>query len=218
MADFCKQCSIELFGKDSKDLARPDAEHPDSKFPALCENCGWIVIDKDGKCLHLGEHRESLIQFITSGIKQEEYNNIMRMKVHSRDEVEGNGVALEEDYVMISISCPNDPAKIPDRENCKEILRLEFDDIDASKSLMGDLKCKLFSQEDAQNILAFFNRYKDVYKYMIIHCDAGISRSPAVAAALTKIQDKTDFDFFTRYHPNRRVYSMLLAEFYNTEE
>ncbi len=42
-------------------------------------------------------------------------------------------------------------------------------------------------------------------------CDAGMSRSPAVAAALGRVLNGDDSSFFAgRYRPNMRVYRMML--------
>lgn len=141
----------------------------------------------------------------------------MRFKVLNRDQVEANQIPtlLGEDYVLISISCPNDPADIPDNQHCKEILRLEFDDLDTPLSWA---KCKLFQKEQAVKILDFFNKYRISCPLLVVHCDAGISRSPAVAAALTKIQGHGDSEYFSHYIPNRRVYSFLMNEFYSKQE
>jgi hypothetical protein len=54
MADFCKQCSIELFGKDYKDLKGfcTKKQNKAGKYPVvLCEGCGGIQVDYDGKCV-----------------------------------------------------------------------------------------------------------------------------------------------------------------------
>ncbi len=59
MADFCKQCSIEHFGKDFKELARPDYapkltdedKEQGMGWAVLCEGCGFIIVDDDGKCI-----------------------------------------------------------------------------------------------------------------------------------------------------------------------
>jgi len=53
MADFCKSCSIEMFGKDHgdlKNLGGKDAEplQPGFGYQALCENCGPILVDEEG--------------------------------------------------------------------------------------------------------------------------------------------------------------------------
>lgn len=45
---------------------------------------------------------------------------------------------------------------------------------------------------------------------IILHCDAGVSRSPGVAAALSKSLLGDDAEFFRRYRPNMRVYRTLL--------
>lgn len=54
MADFCKQCSEEMFGKDFRDLAElMNKEEYTEGFgaAALCEGCGDIVVDYNGVCV-----------------------------------------------------------------------------------------------------------------------------------------------------------------------
>lgn len=53
MADFCKQCSLEMFNKDFGDLAHLGKTPPpaDMGFSALCEGCGPTIVDWDGVCI-----------------------------------------------------------------------------------------------------------------------------------------------------------------------
>lgn len=54
MADFCKQCSINLFGKDFCDMANISSEQntKDEMYArVLCEGCGLTLVDHTGKCL-----------------------------------------------------------------------------------------------------------------------------------------------------------------------
>lgn len=54
MADFCKQCSIELLGKDFGDMKGLSTEE-DTKnglyCVVLCEGCGSIQVDHEGSCI-----------------------------------------------------------------------------------------------------------------------------------------------------------------------
>ena len=54
MADFCKQCSIELFGGDLGNLAKLSNED-DTKQElfciVLCEGCGPCQVDHTGRCI-----------------------------------------------------------------------------------------------------------------------------------------------------------------------
>lgn len=49
MSDYCQQCSIDIFGKDFKELA--DIALEGEFATAICEGCGSIVIDHNGTCL-----------------------------------------------------------------------------------------------------------------------------------------------------------------------
>ena len=58
MADFCKQCSIELFGADTKDMAGLSTaeDTTNSLFcGVICEGCGGTQVDHEGKCIHHGD-------------------------------------------------------------------------------------------------------------------------------------------------------------------
>jgi hypothetical protein len=48
MSEFCQDCSIKMFGKDFRDLAHTN-DHED----ALCEVCGPIIVDSNGKKIGL---------------------------------------------------------------------------------------------------------------------------------------------------------------------
>lgn len=54
MADFCKQCSEEIFCEDTGDLAnitKPFQQAEGLYAVVLCEGCGPIQVDVDGKCI-----------------------------------------------------------------------------------------------------------------------------------------------------------------------
>ena len=74
MADFCKQCSEELFGEDFKDLAKlGDPKKMEQGFypVVLCEGCGPIQVDYFGKCISpdcLKKHGKQMDGIISNGI------------------------------------------------------------------------------------------------------------------------------------------------------
>ena len=111
-------------------------------------------------------------------------------------------------WAAISIADPDEePPVIVETVCCKGILYLKFHDVDVAKSS----NYTLFNESQAQQILEFAARMKDAkVDIMLIHCHAGICRSSAVAAALTKVYGQNDDHFFANYIPNRRVYRVLL--------
>lgn len=54
MADFCKQCSIDMFGKDFNDLAGITTDEDIRQQIAayvICEGCGPVFVNPDGSCM-----------------------------------------------------------------------------------------------------------------------------------------------------------------------
>jgi protein-tyrosine phosphatase len=47
----------------------------------------------------------------------------------------------------------------------------------------------------------------------MVHCLAGVCRSPAVAAAISQIKYNDDSLYFDIYHPNTLVYNTMLFQF-----
>lgn len=68
MADFCQQCSNETFGKDFGDLKGLTLAEDYAKglsCVVICEGCGPIQVDSDGRCISpdcAEEHGKWLIQ------------------------------------------------------------------------------------------------------------------------------------------------------------
>lgn len=54
MAEFCKQCSIDMFGEDFKELAgltKTEDWLKELAYQVICEGCGPIQVDPDGNCV-----------------------------------------------------------------------------------------------------------------------------------------------------------------------
>lgn len=54
MADYCKACSIEIFGEDFRELAGLSSPEQTAKglYPVvICEGCGSTQVDHDGACI-----------------------------------------------------------------------------------------------------------------------------------------------------------------------
>lgn len=132
----------------------------------------------------------------------------MEFYVYSRQAIE-RVEPHEVPHVVVSItSSLHDQARIPRNEHTLDVLRLTFPDADRPTELFPEES--LFSLAHAEAIWDLLARHEGVAQRVIVHCDAGYSRSPGVAAALSKALHDDDEDFFRRYHPNRRVYRLVL--------
>jgi aminoglycoside phosphotransferase len=117
--------------------------------------------------------------------------------------------APEQLHATISITDPrSQEASLVVSENRVGVLRLSFDDTgDYGQPLRG---ATLFDAEHAQEILNFADRHRRSVDCFVVHCEAGASRSPAVAAALSRLLGGDDAPFFANFSPNRWVFRELL--------
>jgi predicted protein tyrosine phosphatase len=117
---------------------------------------------------------------------------------------------IRENHIVISVASPNTKyPELPKSESRMGLLQLTFSDVDKE---IDNPKVSLFNQKHAKSILDFFQCYKRIIKTVICQCEAGISRSSAIAAALSKIIGQSDDKYFKYYIPNRFIYRLLLEE------
>lgn len=116
---------------------------------------------------------------------------------------------------------PREHILLPENKNRIDSLFLRFDDfsnpnLDSKKiydesGLLTKVN-RLFREEDARLILDFSSKYVDYIKTFVINCQAGISRSAGVGAALAVFYfgNGNDELFFKRFTPNMWVYRTIL--------
>jgi len=112
-------------------------------------------------------------------------------------------------WAVISITAEK-PAAL--REGWHSILRLEFDDID----MVGDFDAAapyiLFNDTHANKIIEFAKAVRDSHKVegILVHCQAGISRSAAVAKWIAEQYQLPFAESYALY--NKHVYRVLRNE------
>jgi predicted protein tyrosine phosphatase len=117
--------------------------------------------------------------------------------------------AFDKPWAIISIKNPGmSELKFP-TENRVGVLRLDFDDLDYVPH--DDRYYVLFSPEMARNVWDFVNTVWEKADTLVVHCNHGVSRSPAIAAAIAKVKFGDDSKWFNTKVPNRRVFKCMLA-------
>lgn len=150
---------------------------------------------------------------------------IPKIVVLSRREAELSEASIPN--IIISIRSPGERRAIVGGNNPLDVMFLEFNDVDEHGmvwTLHGSMlkkNVKLFTEEDAKKVLEFVNKYKDKAELIICHCEAGISRSAGMAAALCTIlgSPEKDAEIWTKrneigqlkHRPNVHVYQTMLA-------
>jgi len=113
------------------------------------------------------------------------------------------------DRPWAAISISSFEGDLPKLNMCQrvDLLQLIFEDTEFNRS-------DCFQPEDAKRILEFVEKVKDKIEVLLVHCFAGWSRSPAVAAAIDKIfnnkNEKENMHYWTHYEPNMLVYKTIV--------
>ena len=110
---------------------------------------------------------------------------------------------------FIVIDVVGDNEQVQSQANCLNTLVVQFDDV---QDIEQDKT--YFDRGMAKDILNFVNRYCAECDLIVCRGNKGISRSTAIAAALSKIMNNTDDGIFCSGIPNMLVYNTLLDVYF----
>jgi len=135
----------------------------------------------------------------------------MEFFVYGRREIEA-GVVMRMPYVLISIFDPHSRKPRPRFDRlCREVLYLRFHDAEPSAVFQLPPDIRLMSRRQARAIWQFVSTWRERVQAIAVHCEAGMSRSPAIAAAVCSVLGDSDARFFRDYQPNQYIYQLLIS-------
>jgi len=126
------------------------------------------------------------------------------MKIAVRSKTGAKEFTCEQPWAAISIATYEGEHPVLSETNRIGLLRLAFRDTDFERQE------RAFNKEQARQVIEFVEGIIHKAEMLLIHCEMGMSRSPGMAAALSKLYAGTDQYWFDRYTPNRMVYSKLV--------
>ncbi len=131
------------------------------------------------------------------------------IKIFSREAIEVASQKTDMTIAIISITDIDKPlANIQANTNIRTCLRVQFDDV-------YEDECGAMTAEQANLIAAEVRNALDNLdvEQIWVHCEGGVSRSAAVAAAIGLAEYGTDEEIFLNpaFYPNHHVYITMLA-------
>ncbi len=137
----------------------------------------------------------------------------MELMVCDRNTIE-RGIVVQGTYVVISIHDTNRPrASVKRQDGLRDVLFLAFNDAEPSAgvALSGEVQSMTAAQAD--QIRNFVRKHEHEVDLIVVHCHSGVSRSPAVAAAISDALHLDSRKFWQLYTPNRYVYHTVADAF-----
>ena len=130
------------------------------------------------------------------------------MIVSSRAAVEA-GIVVRPAYVLISIRDPGlRPPRIPRQSGLRGLLSLAFHDAEPG-GMDLPTGVVLMREGQAEQVCQFVRQWETEAGAVVVHCEQGASRSPAVAAALAKCLGLDEGPFRRFCQPNPYVYRLV---------
>ena len=88
-------------------------------------------------------------------------------------------------------------------------LELGFHDSEPTANFKLPDNIRLISEEDTEKIWTFILGLQEEVKTVVVHCEQGMSRSPAVAAAICGCLGGDPSIFLNTYQPNQFVFKAV---------
>ena len=136
-------------------------------------------------------------------------NKSLQIAIMSESDAVWYSMKAKEPYSMISITSKKDGYIAPIKVNSylQHFIRFQFNDLDKD---VNYLKAPII--DDFSGLKSFIDNLKS--STLIVHCGAGMSRSPGLMAAILEYLEVEDYSVFDdkRYKPNMLVYRLASQE------
>jgi len=187
------------------------------------------------KCIDDYEHRDLICESFNLSGKNVIYDNDEHYSCANCNENYVDIAGEDKDRLVIEVMSREKARKFSFSSYNKKIAVISISDCDKSSPNLNNnpkngiaFQCKLhfddvesgkencITKKDAEKIIAFVNDIKDKTNLLIVHCEAGISRSAGVASAIMKFLYNDDTPIFNSpmFCPNMTCYRKVLNAFY----
>lgn len=144
---------------------------------------------------------------------------MMKFIIFSRRLIE-SAIPYDKPHIIISIRTPGDPneVKLPVGDFTLASLRLDFQEEYENeykeRHALHVKKGSAFTIDMGKYIINFVERYATKIEAIILHCDAGLARSPGIAYALSKtIFAGKDNKFFKANQAQDDMYEEFILDY-----
>jgi predicted protein tyrosine phosphatase len=130
----------------------------------------------------------------------------------SRQEIE-HGIVVRTPYIVVSISDPKTRRpRIRKSAGFRDAMFLKFHDAAPdSGTVPRPAEIVFMTKSQAKRIWRFVLGHKQNIGTVVVQCEQGMSRSPAIAAALCQALGADSVRFFREYQPNEYIFALMCS-------
>lgn len=170
MSDFCKQCSERLFGRDFEDLKGLTTQREwDNNFAAvaLCEGCGYIQVDPEGRCTskdcldpnHDGEDIVGSVAMRTFTLSQSDYDELV--------EYFGERIDTDLEATYDALKTEDDPVVRKDVEDFRDHLEKVLGPIRNQLTTPSNVKTYIIAHDEYMGEEGDMSQYKGTWRQLL---------------------------------------------------
>lgn len=133
----------------------------------------------------------------------------MQFIIASRREIE-RGIVVRTPYVVISISDPSSrKPRLKRSSGFRGAIYLRFHDVEPVTSAEPAVETVLMTAKHARRVWNFILRHWESVDTVVVHCEQGSSRSPAVVAGIADVMDYDVSELLRWLQPNAFVVRLM---------
>lgn len=137
----------------------------------------------------------------------------MKIRIASRSEIQ-SGIRMSRPYLLISIyDSKKELVYLPPTTMRLHWMGMSFDDAEPISGFMPTNPPKYMNQYHANEVWAFLRKHWGKCDQLVIQCEQGVSRSPAIGAAIARCLNLPAERFWQEFQPNKYVYDLVMEAF-----
>jgi len=137
----------------------------------------------------------------------------MKIRIANRNEIQ-SGILMRRPYLLITIyDSDKELVWLPPTTMRLHWMGMSFDDAEPLAGFIPTNTPKYMNSYHANEVWYFLRKHWGKCDHLVVQCEQGVSRSPAIAAAIAVCLKLPSEHFWQEHQPNQHVYDLVQDAF-----